>query len=392
MSHSRLSPSSASQWTSCTASIGFIAENAGRIPPDRGSIYAQVGTQAHDYAEKILTGRMKVKNLPPEFSPVLEYTSRCEALKNRWKGNVFIEEKVPLFYLPDETGTVDFALLCDQGLFIRDLKYGEGVPVDAEENKQLAIYAHSLVVELAMLYDLHDDLSVDIGIISPRYVGEDIEKVWITTVKGLRDFVMTNVAPAADAILNGGEVQFKPSKSACRWCRAARAEVCRVRHREALKPIGYDEFMAAPEVEITPPNLKTLSDADILKIYANTDVITNVLNSVAALVTERALRGNPIPGTKLVEGRQGNTEWVPGSEPFVELWLKDAAYVKKLISPTQALKLLPKEQQELAKRDYTRRSPGKPVVALESDKRPAIQAAIDQFSTYEASPDSEMEP
>ena len=388
MSHSKLSPSSANQWTQCTASIGFIAENANRIPPDRGSVYAQVGTQAHDYAEKILTGRMKVKSLPAEFSPVLEYTSRCNALKNRWAGNVFVEEKVPLFYLPEETGTVDFALLCDQGLFIRDLKYGEGVPVDAEENKQLAIYAYSLVVELQMLYDLHDDLPVDIGIISPRYVGMDIEKLWVTTVGGLRDFVMAHVMPAAKAILEGGKVNFEASLKACRWCKAK--DICKFRYREALQPIGFDEFTVEPETPIVIPNVTAMTDEQLLKIYANTDIITNILNTVALAVTERALSGNPITGTKLVEGRKGNTEWVPGSESIVELWLKDQAYTKKLISPTQAFKLLPKDKLELAKRDYTCRAPGKPTVALESDKRPAIQASIDQFA-YETA-DPEMEP
>jgi len=389
MSHSKLSPSSANQWTKCTASIQFIADNAKRIPPDRGSVYAQVGTQAHDYAEKILTGRMKVKSLPAEFSPVLEYTSRCEALKNRWDGNVFVEEKVPLFYLPEETGTVDFALLCNQGLFIRDLKYGEGVPVEAEENKQLAIYAYSLVIELQMLYDLHADLPVDIGIISPRYIGADIEKLWITTIGGLRDFVMANVMPAAEAILNGGEVKFESGLKTCRWCRAK--DICKFRYREALAPIGFDEFTVEPETPIIVPEVTTMTDWQLLKIYANTDVITNVLNTVDALVNSRALSGSPIPGTKLVEGRQGNTEWVPGSETFIEMWLGDKAYTKKIISPTQAFKILPKDTLEIAKRDYTKRSPGKPVAALNSDKRPAIQANIDEFSTYEA-PYTEMEP
>jgi hypothetical protein len=332
---------------------------------------------------------MKAKNLPPEFAPVLEYTSRCEALRNRWDGNDFIEEKVPLFYLPEETGTVDFALLCEQGLFIRDLKYGEGVPVDAEENKQLAIYAYSLVIELAMLYDLHDDLPVDIGIISPRYVGEDIEKLWGTTVKGLRDFVTLNVSPAADAILNGGAVEFQPSLKACRWCKAK--DICKFRYREALKPIGFDDFVVEPEEQpIVIPDPRTMTDAQLYKIYANSAVISNVLSTVAEVITTRALSGSPVPGTKLVEGRQGNTEWVPGCEPFIEMWLKEDAYVKKMISPTQAFKILPKDTLEIAKRDYTRRAPGKPTVALESDKRPAIQASIDQFTTYETA-DPEMD-
>src|SRR6187551_1226439 len=163
--HSILAPSSAKSWSKCTMMVPYMRSNADRIPQDRGSVYAEEGSRAHDYAQKILEGSFSEADLPEEFAPVLEYTSRCKALMNRWQGTHFIEAKVSLFYYPNQNGTVDFALLCDNILIIRDLKYGAGVAVHAEENEQLAVYAQSLVVELSMLFDLRDDLPVDIGII-----------------------------------------------------------------------------------------------------------------------------------------------------------------------------------------------------------------------------------
>ena len=71
--HARLSPSSADRWARCTASTQFIEENADRIPPDKGSVYAEEGTKAHDYCEAVLTGKTSINEVPLDFRPHVQF-------------------------------------------------------------------------------------------------------------------------------------------------------------------------------------------------------------------------------------------------------------------------------------------------------------------------------
>ena len=73
-----------------------------------------------------------------------DYVALAERLGQSAETTV-VEERVPLFYRPQDGGTVDFAAISQERVQILDLKYGKGVIVEAEENKQLAIYAKSLI-------------------------------------------------------------------------------------------------------------------------------------------------------------------------------------------------------------------------------------------------------
>jgi hypothetical protein len=141
--HARLAPSASERWMHCTASVEACAGIK-----DSGSEYATEGTQAHDYAEAVLSGKLPIEKVPEDFRPHVKfYTDHCQKLIQ--PGMVaYVESKVPLFYSPEDTGTVDFAVASEDVVRIRDLKYGAGVLVDAQDNPQLAIYAISLIRDL----------------------------------------------------------------------------------------------------------------------------------------------------------------------------------------------------------------------------------------------------
>ena len=125
--HSKLAPSSASRWTVCTASPAFIEANQDRIPKDNGSAYADEGTLAHDWAKKILLGESEITDLPEDLvEPVGFYLNHCRRIEESNGGTKFVERQVPLFYRPQDNGTVDFALLTAKALRFRDYKHGEG--------------------------------------------------------------------------------------------------------------------------------------------------------------------------------------------------------------------------------------------------------------------------
>ena len=401
-SHSRLSPSAAKSWSRCTAAPLLIQTHADKLPEDKGSIYAAEGTRAHDLAEAILTGKMPEADLPEQFLPVMEYVSRCRTLQNRWTGGItLIEAKVPLFYLESEFGTVDFALLHPEGLFVRDLKYGAGVPVEAENNLQLAIYAHSLVDDLKLLYEIHDDLPVSLGIISPRYSGVEVEQLWTLTVAELRAFCEPIGVAASDILLALSDpiahihskrpLKYSPSVETCRWCKVRM--LCKFRYTaafEAVDPAVIDDFeVIEDETAITLPDVSLMTDKQIVAIKRRSKEIAAILEDVDKILTLRAFSGSIIPGTKVVEGRMGNTAWTDedaAANALTGIIPEEELYTRKILTPTKALAQLKSQDKEWVKAfktKFTARSPGKPVVVLLEDPRPSIAAPADAFATIE---------
>ena len=157
---------------------------------DKGSVYADEGTQAHDWAEKVLSGRILIDEVPEDFRPhVAFYVNHCESLLKPGFTR-YVESKVPLFYSPQDNGTMDFAAVSDDVVRVRDYKHGAGVLVDAVDNPQLAIYALSLIRDLhgSMLYEFHPATLVDIGIVQPRHHADNPIRLWVISLADLEKF------------------------------------------------------------------------------------------------------------------------------------------------------------------------------------------------------------
>ena len=379
--HSRLAPSSASRWTTCTASVGFIAENHEEIPPDVGSAYADEGTQAHDYAEAILSGRLNIDDIPLQFQKhVGYYVDHCFSLVTPG-AEVFIESKVPLFYQESDTGTCDFAVVSEGRITVADLKYGAGVLVEAENNKQLAIYAYSFAKSLAKegLWTPHHTWTVEMQIIQPRHHADTPVRTWTVTLGDLGEFCR-NISEAAGRIYNGGYTEFAPSDSACRWCRAK--SICPALRKDLLD--------ALPDFDELPSKSDPAPDIDkLVHLYENRKKLERAIEYAEQVLYEMAQQGRPAPGTKLVQGRPGNRAWADeeAADKLIRQKLNaDQRYIRKLVSPTVAAELLDIENCSTRYRKLfdklVVRSEGRPTLALASDKRPAIQAAVDALPDY----------
>ncbi len=436
--HSKLSPSSASRWTSCTASIYLahlfklykaaktkkakdaaykkvvawlpsvtqeeFAEAAGFWEPDKTSIYADEGTEAHDYAEKILRGTMNPKDLPEGFECVMEYVDVCRTLHNRWGGEMFVESRVPLFYFPEERGTVDNAIFGGEVLCITDYKHGIGVIVEPEGNKQLTGYGLSFVKHYEISHDLPDDHRVEIRIVQPRTKTGDTEKLWDTTVGELKkhgEFIQeqaTLILDVLDEKTGPEELKFVAGKENCQFCSCK--EICFYRNGPALEAIlelvedvDIDVLKTFEREEFPLIDFKLLTSAQIFGIWRHSDMLKAILSGCGKWLLEQAIDGNPVPGTKLVSGRMGNRAWLKDSEDeiaekLLENLPEEEIYKKKLQTPTQIKEMLrlaqiPKEDIAALEEQFIRRSPGRPVLALESDKRPALSAGVDAFEGIE---------
>lgn len=400
--HAKLAPSSSKRWLSCTASPGYISSLVAQGLIKEGgkdSVYSLEGTEAHDWASKVLLGGISFSHVPLDFRPhIEEYVKVCMDCE-AGAGNSslrLVEAKVPLFYSPDDTGTVDYAFLKKDKkgnpvcLYIRDLKYGKGVPVDAVENTQLAIYAQSLIEEHEQFWDeLPADLPVSIGIHQPRYEGDENLKLWEITVGELRNFT-NEIGYVANMILSAEEgveasqdqLLFTPSYDNCQFCPAK--AICKARAEDAMGDMmSLDDLDSIDDTVTTP--VESVPVQTLVALWAKKKQITSFLEGVEQYLTSMANSGRKAPGTKLVKGRDGNRAWRDEEEAatVVEEYLGEDAWERKLASPAKVEKALKhivsKPTVEMIMTNHTQRSEGRPVLALESDKREEVGGSVDDF-------------
>ena len=468
--HARLSPSDSKRWSNCTASIAFQEANAHRIPPDR-SAYSDEGTEAHDWATKILTGTIAPIDIPASFrDPVCTYTDHCLSLVpdavlthlddclseadlgfDAPERALFVEEQIPLYYQPEQTGTADFiALHAVAGtvdrIYVRDYKHGAGVLVSTQENTQLAIYAFSVVQRLRGAYQFPDSTPVDIAIVQPRHREAEGVKPWIITLADLETFCKDIEYRAIQARTAAERVRekigspgrdvgcdeikeaapgsvFAPSEGdegACRWCKckafcdkriAALSEGMDIPSMDAV-----DMLAAMPELskaesklpveerialvsEVLGAQGRIITDEYLVNLVGRAKGIRALLDDAEEYLESRLLAGEEIEGVKLVDGREGNRDWANPDE--AETFLKNQGlkmeerFDFKLKSPAKIEQLLATKLKSTTRtknrfEQLITRSPAKKKIAVTADKRDAVAPVIASMPDVQAIEDFEV--
>ena len=406
--HAKLSPSSAEKWLNCPASIA-MEEGI----PDRSTSYADEGTVAHQlaawtlqdrahrcdaYLGRIITLNDKDWEIDEEMCENVQ--SYVDAVLHAAEGHtLLVEQPLPIGHLTgeeDAEGTGDAIIItnCGTRLHVRDLKYGHR-PVTANRNKQLMTYALGALEKYGMLGDFEE---VVLAIHQPRV--SDLPSEFTISVADLRGFKPTVEQAAAKAwaaIELGKEnlpaEMFKPGKKTCEWCKAQ--GTCPAARRTVVEIVmGEFDNMDDPqrvleESKTTSVDPKAFAPEWLSVCLEMSEFIENWLKAVRGAVEATMFQGGSVPGYKLVQGKQGNRAWK--DKVAAENLLKsfrltiEEMYALKLISPTQAEKLLKKENPRRWKKlqDLISRSEGQPSVAPESDPRPALvlAPASDDFET-----------
>ncbi len=394
--HARLSPSAAHRWVNCTASVAFIEElrEAGTIGPDSSSEYADDGTEAHSIASAILLGQPvpEVQRKRGETDETFA-ARQTETMANvnayvawvrAWHGKatkqtLWVERKVELFYAPGQKGTTDATVWGKSFIFVGDYKNGVGVSVEAQDNKQLAIYAESVIREIEQIFEVRQDLPVHLGIFQPRDRNNpEPERLWTLTRAQLADFC-AGIEHAANVVTDGGSqyhVQFVANPEVqCRFCPAKGA--CKAYAGYGLSVVT-DDVDKIPATVLPSPNALTREQRQ--KIIAAKKPLTDWLAAVEEQEMAELLAGAPPLQFKLVAGKS-NRQWA--DEDAADKLLKN--YLSSelrhppsdLISPTQAEKLLKGIETSTRfvnalERLITKPS-GKPTLVPIDDKRPALQ-------------------
>lgn len=382
----------------------FTPEQRKAIKRTESSKPAREGTRAHDFAAAILAGQKSLEDIPEEFrQPVGDYVARCLAVVPAGE-TPMVEVEVTLFYDPKSTGTADFAVVTDDLVVVRDLKYGQGVLVSADANTQLAVYALSLMEEFSCLYAFHPATRVVLDIDMPRHHEAADAKSWELTFADLQTFCR-DIHYAAIQIQERRGLRFNPSEGACQWCDGKYAgckayedwssEGCDLPDMdfealvnlmpdldkaEAKKPSG-EKF----DLMLGKMGLEPIAYERRVSWYRNMDRIISFLKTNEEALELEMLGGAEIDGVCLVLGREGNRAWA--NEDAADTFLKgqgmkqEERYDFKLKSPTAIEKALATKLKTVTRTanrfaELVTRSSPKRVLALADDKRPAVGSAI----------------
>lgn len=386
-----LNPSSAERWTTCTASPHFILENWDKLPPDT-SKYAEEGTTAHEVGAALLQEREpKVSECPTPIDGEMrwhawEYSEYVNSLRE--PGNTMtVENKYPLWYMPNRNALVDVAILNPTNAHIVDLKYGEGIIVSPVENLQGAIYARSV---LPHLWKKHpgDKFPVTIHIYQPR--GRDMTQphhTWETTWGELEEFTSDRVEKPSRTILHNhsSKAVFAPSDKACQWCPAK--GFCAARQNQFTEDFEDLTLMEPKSL----PLATTLTEEQLVLVQTHGEDLVKWIWDVQEYNAKRGHAGYVLPGFKMVLSRGGNRYWTDpkkAAELLVAQTIlkREEVVEEKTLGPAAVEKLLGKNKLSADLMNLIDKPPGSPVIAPMGDKREGcLVDATSEFQSLEES-------
>nr|DAZ00230.1 MAG TPA: Protein of unknown function (DUF2800) [Caudoviricetes sp.] len=367
--HAILSASSSERWLNCPPSARLC-----EAYEDKGSDYAAEGTDAHALCEFRLKQALGISaDNPIEnlfwYSEEMEdcaagyaayVVELLEAAKQTCSDPVvLIEQRVDFSrWVQDGFGTADCILIVDGTLNICDYKHGKGVEVSVEQNPQMMLYALGALEIFDGIYDID---TVRMNIYQPR---KSNISVYEMAKEELLEWADTELKQKAQLAYDG-QGEF----SCGEWCHFCKAKAeCRERAEANLALAKYD---------FEEPVL--LADEEIADILGKVDALTAWASDVKEYALQQAVSGKDWTGWKLVEGRS-NRRYT--DEAAVTQAVTNAGfdpYERKVLGITVMQKMLGKTRFEELLAPYIEKPQGKPTLVPESDKRPAMNTAKNDF-------------
>jgi len=385
MDHAKLSASSSHKWIHCPGSVPLEVGE-----PESTSTYAEEGRLAHEIGElklrkafiepmgaRAFNAKLKKLQEHPQYNPemltttdvYLNYISEiAHACTSR--PYVAVEKRLDFSaWVPEGFGTGDCVMLFGDSMWVNDYKHGKGVPVSAENNSQMLLYALGAYAAYSLMFPIK---TIHLAIIQPRL--SDEPSTWTLSVEDLLawgEWVKPIAATAAsgDGECNSGE-----------WCRFCRAKAkCRVRadNHTALEAFGGRK----------PP---LLTNEEVGAVLAQAINISTWVADLEEYALTECLSGREVPGWKAVEGRS-NRSFTDQEAAFKALresgTPNEMLYERKPLTLTGVEELIGKPKFKTLLNQYVVKPPGKPTLAPATDKREPIktQSAREIFATVEES-------
>lgn len=367
--HAILSASSSERWINCPPSAR-LCENY----PDRGSDYAAEGTDAHTLCEFRLKQALGLPAKDPIedlgwYNEEMEecaaaYTAYVMELVEAAKQSgstptVLIEQRVDFSrWVESGFGTADCIVIAERILNIVDYKHGQGVEVSAVDNSQMKLYALGALEIVDYLYDIEE---VQMTIFQPRKGNVSVFQV---SREALLEWAEGELTRQAQLAFEG-----KGEFSCGEWCRFCKAKAeCRERANANL---------ALAQLEFQLPAL--LDDEEIAEILGKLDALISWATDVKEYALQQAVSGKAWTGWKLVEGRSNRRYTNENAVIAAVLQAGYDPYEKKVLGITAMQKALGKARFEELLSPFIEKPQGKPTLVPESDKRPAMNTAKNDF-------------
>lgn len=378
MAHAVLSASGSKRWLSCPPSARLE-----RKFPDKAGEAAQEGTLAHalaearirhwlgEISENGLTLRIDSIRHDALYSPemgeyVSEYVDLCIEKINGSQGIALVEERLDFSrWVKNGFGTGDMVIIGDGVLEIVDLKYGKGVPVSAESNTQMQLYALGAIEQYGYIYDFNH---VRMSIFQPRNGGLSTQLMSVAELLAWGE----SIKPIAELAYEG-KGEFKAGDH-CRFCRAAAQ--CK-----ALSEYN----MEIAKLEFRDVDL--LTDDEVSSVLERVDGLVRYAEKIKTFALEEALKGQRWPGFKVVEGRSNRK--ITDEAKAVKL-LRKAGYADDVIYKPLEIQTITDLEKTITKKKFgeilgsvVEKPPGKPTLVPEDDKRPEYDPVQSEFEVME---------
>ena len=369
LGHALLSASSSHRWINCPPSAR-LCENC----EDQGSEYAQQGTDAHSLCQYKVESALGMDTTDPTESlsfydeemqtcaeGYAEYVmeQRAKVLQSCSDPVILVEQRLDFSkYVPEGFGTGDCVIIADGTLSVIDYKHGKGILVEAEKNPQMLCYALGALELFDGIYDID---TVSMTIFQPRR--ENVSTYTISKEE-LLQWAADVLIPRAK-LAYAGEGDFAAGEH-CQFCKVK--ATCRKRAEYNLELARYDFEM--------PP---TLEDEEIEAVLTKADALAAWVSDVKEYALQAAVSGKQWTGWKLVEGRSNRkyTDETAVAEAVTKAGYNP--YEQKLLGITAMTSALGKKQFESILGSLTYKPQGKPTRVPESDKRPAMNNANQDF-------------
>lgn len=403
--HALLGASSAHRWLNCPGSAR-LTENM----PETTSPYAEAGRLAHEIAE------LKARQYFIETLPKRSYNAKLKKLKEsehyergmdgatdeymeHLKARAMSYPTAPTVALevqvdfsdvvPEGFGTADCIMIGSGRLDVVDYKNGSGVIVEAENNSQMMLYAWGALRYFKPIFGNSIE-TVHMSIVQPNAGGV---REWETPIDGLIQWLIYTAKPKAQSAWDG--VRVFHAGDWCQFCKAKATCTERAKAMFDVEPLSATHAMPASawestaskfiaeggSIQGTPPPL--LTDDKIGDILTRAKDVAAWLKDLEDYALKATLEGRPIAGWKAVEGR-GSREWNGGCDAaFEQLQSRGVAeamlYERKPVSVAALEKALGKKAFAETAEGLWSKTPGKPTLVPESDKRPPYNPAAAAF-------------
>lgn len=373
--HALLSPSSAHRWLHCTPAPRLEA-----TLPAKTSVFAEEGTLAHTVCEitaKKYFGKqtdttiaeLKKNELwDDEMLKTAEvYVEHLAEKSMSFKHQPYVTFEVAVSladYVPESFGRCDCVMFGENRLIITDYKHGKGVPVTANKNPQMQLYALGALTLYKPIFG--DEIKqIELCIDQPRLSSYE---TWTCTTEELLAWG-ESIKPIAQKAFRG-EGDFCSGE----WCRFCRANgLCKAQAEQQTSAVA--DFAGLSPALLSPSEI-----GDYLKKGENLSSWYDALKQAAL---DKLLGGEQIEGFKVVEGRSSRA-WSNQDEALSKL---EASGIEHALIYDSVPKTLAKLEKMIGAAkftelvgDYVIKPQGKPTLTTAADPRKEFNGAIADFA------------